>query len=135
MIGAGGNLQPDFGRLSVRPHLPPARVPAASLRRAEADASLPASFPSTVQNMFNRWIKGKQDEVKDMDRRPYLATECKDLNACDKWRQEILREIGKKVMEIQNAGLGEHRLRGGARTSPPLPRQLPAVLCCPWNPT
>lgn len=62
--------------------------------------------------MFNRWVKGKQDALKgERDRRPYLATECKDLNQADKWRQEILREIGKKVMEIQNAGLGEHRLR------------------------
>jgi pre-mRNA-splicing factor ISY1 len=62
--------------------------------------------------MFNRFIKGKQEALKgEKDRRPYLATECKDLNAADKWRQEILREIGKKVMEIQNAGLGEHRLR------------------------
>ena len=62
--------------------------------------------------MFNRWVKGKQDALKgERDRRPYLASECKDLNQADKWRQEILREIGKKVMEIQNAGLGEHRLR------------------------
>lgn len=62
--------------------------------------------------MFNRWVKGKQDALKgDKARRPYLATECKDLNQADKWRQEILREIGKKVMEVQNAGLGEHRLR------------------------
>ena len=29
----------------------------------------------------------------------------------DKWRQQILREVGKKVLDIQNAGLGEHRLR------------------------
>jgi pre-mRNA-splicing factor ISY1 len=33
------------------------------------------------------------------------------LNEADKWRQQILREVGKKVMEIQNAALGEHRLR------------------------
>lgn len=38
-----------------------------------------------------------------------MASECRDLNEADKWRQQILREIGKKVMEIQNAGLGEHR--------------------------
>ena len=44
-------------------------------------------------------------------KRPYLATECSDVVEADKWRQQILREIGRKVMEIQNAGLGDHRCR------------------------
>ena len=63
--------------------------------------------------MFNKFLSDKTKALRggDKERRPYLATECRDLNACDKWRQEILREIGKKVLEIQNAGLGEHRLR------------------------
>jgi pre-mRNA-splicing factor ISY1 len=63
--------------------------------------------------MFNKFIADKQKALRggDKERRPYLATACRDLNAADKWRQEILREIGKKVLEIQNAGLGEHRLR------------------------
>lgn len=62
--------------------------------------------------MLNRFLAGKTDALKGpKKRRPYLATECRDLNEADKWRQEILREIGKKVMEIQNAALGEHRLR------------------------
>ena len=60
--------------------------------------------------MLNRWLAGKQQEVKgDREKRPYLASECHDLNEADKWRQQILREIGRKVMDIQNAGLGEHR--------------------------
>nr|SVE85628.1 EOG090X09UC [Daphnia pulicaria] len=45
------------------------------------------------------------------DRRPYLASECKDLKECERWRREILREISKKVTQIQNAGLGEYRIR------------------------
>ena len=63
--------------------------------------------------MFNKLIAEKQKALRggDRERRPFIASECRDLNAADKWRQEILREIGKKVMEIQNAGLGEHRLR------------------------
>ncbi len=36
------------------------------------------------------------------DRRPYLASECKDLKECERWRREILREISKKVTQIQN---------------------------------
>lgn len=62
--------------------------------------------------MLNRWLAGKQNEARgERQKRPYLATECHDLNEADKWRQQILREIGKKVMDIQNAGLGEHRIR------------------------
>lgn len=62
--------------------------------------------------MLNRFLAGKEaDKRGPKERRPYLATECSDLNEADKWRQQILREIGRKVMEIQNAGLGEHRIR------------------------
>lgn len=62
--------------------------------------------------MLNRFLAAKQEEKRGpKQKRPYLATECHDLNEADKWRQQILREIGKKVMEIQNAGLGEHRIR------------------------
>jgi pre-mRNA-splicing factor ISY1 len=63
-----------------------------------------------AQSMLNRFLQAKVDEQRGPKaRRPYLATECTDLNEADKWRQQILREIGRKVMEIQNAGLGEHR--------------------------
>lgn len=66
--------------------------------------------------MLNRFLAGKEaDKRGPKSRRPYLATECGDLNEADKWRQQILREIGKKVMEIQNAGLGEHRCARGPR--------------------
>ena len=71
-----------------------------------------------AQSMLNRFLAGKDaDKRGPKERRPYLATECSDLNEADKWRQQILREVGKKVMEIQNAGLGEHRCEagGGAR--------------------
>lgn len=65
-----------------------------------------------AQSMLNRFITMKQDEKKKpKERRPYLASECRDLAEADKWRQQIMREIGRKVAEIQNEGLGEHRLR------------------------
>ncbi|KAJ1531993.1 hypothetical protein ONE63_000628 [Megalurothrips usitatus] len=51
------------------------------------------------------------DEPKDKERRPYLASECNDLAKADKWRMQIIREIAKKVAQIQNAGLGEFRIR------------------------
>ena len=40
-----------------------------------------------------------------------MASECKSLYACEKWRTQIIREIAKKVAQIQNAGLGEFRIR------------------------
>mmetsp|Transcript_4675 Transcript_4675/g.8757 ORF Transcript_4675/g.8757 Transcript_4675/m.8757 type:complete len:274 (-) Transcript_4675:701-1522(-) len=68
-----------------------------------------------AQALFNRFLSSKHDKEKEerggVIRRPFLATECRDLNEADKWRQQILREVGKKVMEIQNAALGEHKLR------------------------
>ena len=65
-----------------------------------------------AQSMLNRYLQGRQDEQRGpKSKRPYLASECHDLNEADKWRQQILREVGKKVMDIQNAGLGEHRIR------------------------
>uniref|UniRef100_A0A5B7B0J4 Pre-mRNA-splicing factor ISY1 n=1 Tax=Davidia involucrata TaxID=16924 RepID=A0A5B7B0J4_DAVIN len=65
-----------------------------------------------AQSMLNRFITMKAEEKKKpKERRPFLASECRDLAEADKWRQQIMREIGRKVAEIQNEGLGEHRLR------------------------
>ncbi|KAI3728506.1 hypothetical protein L6452_17143 [Arctium lappa] len=65
-----------------------------------------------AQSMLNRFITMKNEEKKKpKERRPFLASECRDLADADKWRQQIMREIGRKVAEIQNEGLGEHRLR------------------------
>lgn len=62
--------------------------------------------------MLNRFITMKAEEKKKpKERRPFLASECRDLAEADRWRQQIMREIGRKVAEIQNEGLGEHRLR------------------------
>lgn len=60
--------------------------------------------------MMNRYLKGKSDEQAGPKKlRPFLASECPDLHEADRWHHQIIREIGKKVSEIQNAGLGEHR--------------------------
>lgn len=58
-----------------------------------------------------RWRAAKEAETGAKDRRPYLASECTDLSKCEKYRLEIIREISKKVTQIQNAGLGEFRIR------------------------
>ena len=36
-------------------------------------------------------------------RRPYLATLCDDVTEAERWRNQILKEIGKKVSQIQNS--------------------------------
>jgi len=63
--------------------------------------------------MLNRWWSMKTgDGGKPKERRrPYLASNCHNVVACERWRMQILREVGKKVTEIQNASLGEGKLR------------------------
>ena len=49
--------------------------------------------------------------LKKAKRRPYLAELCSDLQEAEKWRKEIINEISNLVLLIQNAGLGEHKIR------------------------
>lgn len=58
-----------------------------------------------------RWRAAHLDIVKEQERRPYLATECNDLDKAEKFRRQIIGEVSKKVAQIQNAGLGEFKLR------------------------
>lgn len=44
-------------------------------------------------------------------KRPKIASECNTVKECEYWRRDIIRGIAKKVAEIQNAALGEHRIR------------------------
>jgi hypothetical protein len=63
-----------------------------------------------AQSMMNRYLKGKQDEETGPKKlRPFLASEVSDIQEADKWHHQIVREISRKVSEIQNSGLGEHR--------------------------
>ena len=63
------------------------------------------------QLLLNRLWQAKQDEGKVKERRPFLATDCNDLKEAEKWRQQVIRQISKKVSQIQNPGLGEYRIR------------------------
>jgi len=65
-----------------------------------------------AQSLFNKWTTMKETMLTGpKQRRPFLASECDNLQEAEKWRREIIKEITKKVAEIQNAGLGEHRIR------------------------
>mmetsp|Transcript_5666 Transcript_5666/g.13486 ORF Transcript_5666/g.13486 Transcript_5666/m.13486 type:complete len:225 (+) Transcript_5666:72-746(+) len=63
---------------------------------------------------LNRWVVQKKHTIMgdfgDV-RRPRVASEVTDLKACKRWRADLIKEIGSKIGEIQNAGLGEHRIR------------------------
>lgn len=67
------------------------------------------------QSMLNRWLqleKGTDgSKPKEKQKRPYLAELCSDLQEAEKWRMQILKEIGKNVMLIQNTSLEEHKIR------------------------
>ncbi|KAI6022559.1 Isy1-like splicing family-domain-containing protein [Pisolithus marmoratus] len=45
------------------------------------------------------------------DRRPKMASACKSLRECERWRGEILREISRKVSKIQDTGLTDYEVR------------------------
>ncbi|KAK4695411.1 pre-mRNA-splicing factor ISY1, partial [Phenoliferia sp. Uapishka_3] len=45
------------------------------------------------------------------DRRPRVASSCKDLRQCERWRGEILRDISRKVSKIQDFGLTDYEVR------------------------
>eukprot|EP00440_Ansanella_granifera_P041515 gb/GFBE01045022.1/.p1 GENE.gb/GFBE01045022.1/~~gb/GFBE01045022.1/.p1 ORF type:complete len:315 (+),score=121.03 gb/GFBE01045022.1/:1-945(+) len=44
-------------------------------------------------------------------KRPKIASEVNTVKECEHWRKEILSGVAKKIAEIQNAALGEHRIR------------------------
>ena len=61
-----------------------------------------------------RWRKAKMEEEgvdTKNQRRPYLASQCHDLKEAEKWRIQVIREASKKMTQIQNAGLGEFKIR------------------------
>lgn len=45
------------------------------------------------------------------NKRPKIASEVSSVKECEHWRGDILRGVAKKIAEIQNAALGEHRIR------------------------
>ena len=65
-----------------------------------------------AQAMLNRFVAAKSAANKeDKSQRPYLASECDNLPDCERYRNQIIKEISKKVSLIQNEGLEEHKVR------------------------
>ena len=38
----------------------------------------------------------------DKDRRPFMSSDCDNLQEAEKWRREIIKESTRKIAEIQN---------------------------------
>ena len=65
-----------------------------------------------AQAMLNRFVTAKKDANReDKSQRPYLSTECNNVPDCGMYRNQIIKEISKKVSLIQNEGLEEHKVR------------------------
>eukprot|EP00916_Digyalum_oweni_P026994 GHVL01044306.1.p1 GENE.GHVL01044306.1~~GHVL01044306.1.p1 ORF type:complete len:267 (-),score=45.99 GHVL01044306.1:3156-3956(-) len=65
--------------------------------------------------MLNRWVTMKSAISKGIEgreaRRPRLTTDCGNLRDAEHWRRDLVRRVSRNIAEIQNAGLGEHRIR------------------------
>ena len=58
-----------------------------------------------AQSMLYRFREAQAAELglgTRSDRRPRMASTCKSLRECERWRGEILREISRKVSKIQD---------------------------------
>src|SRR3954462_9251384 len=67
-----------------------------------------------AQTMLNRFMEMKAVELglkKEDERRPFHTSECDNLTEAEKWRRQVIRDTSKRVSQIQNAGLGEFRIR------------------------
>ncbi|KAF7973080.1 hypothetical protein HWV62_16276 [Athelia sp. TMB] len=67
-----------------------------------------------AQSMLYRFREAQAAELglgTRSDRRPRMASACKSLRDCERWRGEILREISRKVSKIQDAGLTDYECR------------------------
>ncbi|KAF8311186.1 Isy1-like splicing factor [Clavulina sp. PMI_390] len=67
-----------------------------------------------AQSMLYRFREAKAAEFGVAgrgDKRPRIASTCKSLKDCERWRGEILREISRKVSKIQDTGLSDYEIR------------------------
>jgi len=67
--------------------------------------ALQARNEEKAQSMLYRFREAQAAELglgTRADRRPRMASACKSLRECERWRGEILREISRKVSKIQD---------------------------------
>ncbi|XP_063932598.1 pre-mRNA-splicing factor ISY1 homolog [Zophobas morio] len=66
-----------------------------------------------AMSMLSRWRAAREAEFRGSlpTKRPCSANDINDLNECERWRNELVKEITKKISHIQNASLGEFKIR------------------------
>ena len=58
--------------------------------------------------MLNRFLAAKKDKLnKPRDKRPFLVEDVHTIGEAERWRIDLLREVSKKIAEIQNRTLSE----------------------------
>ena len=62
-------------------------------------------------NIQGEYLKLQTGSDKKDGRRPFRASDCGDLGACEGFRKQILSEIRKNITSIQDVSLGEFRIR------------------------
>lgn len=65
--------------------------------------------------VLNKWLAIKNAVLKGSQQKtslgPNIPEECDDLNRATQWRSQLVREIGRGISLIQDASLGDHRIR------------------------
>jgi len=65
--------------------------------------------------MLNRWLAYKREERTGIPRmgtkRPSSAASVESVQECERWRMSLIKEIGRKMMQIQSESLGEQRIK------------------------
>ena len=65
-----------------------------------------------AQTMLNRWITIETQLIsQSMGKRPKDIDSINNVQVCGVWRNQVIKEIAKKVGDIQNASLGETLIR------------------------
>lgn len=65
-----------------------------------------------AQTTLARFRAAKEElEKGPKQTRPFLTSEVITIPECERWRSQVISEVGKKVSQIQNPGLGEFRIR------------------------
>eukprot|EP01128_Nolandella_sp_AFSM9_P001029 TRINITY_DN11140_c0_g1_i1.p1 TRINITY_DN11140_c0_g1~~TRINITY_DN11140_c0_g1_i1.p1 ORF type:complete len:282 (+),score=87.60 TRINITY_DN11140_c0_g1_i1:98-847(+) len=66
-------------------------------------------------SMLNRWVQQQKDDARGgpvtRAKRPYLADLVDNLPEATKWRTQLIKEVAKKVLLLQNESLPEMQVR------------------------
>lgn len=72
----------------------------------------PPQGEDKVQAMLNRWVNMKREmALGELTRRPQNPSVLDNLGQCLGWRNQVMQEMAIFITDIQNAALGEHKLR------------------------